>query len=652
MSLKKIDEAYARLKEYKGTNPYIIRLKNSVFAYKTKTLNDFESEYVLMNHDREPEVVNKIVKVADWFGERKKGEWNLEFTPEKLKITWLIGETEGFFHAFCIYRRSQDKAVEVFLPKKAVLTDFRLEDWTKKEIDFEPYNKRSGRTLYPYQEEAVKFLTSRKKCILASDMGSGKTLAAIVAALEDKYSKILVICPASVKTTWEKELSLLVDKDEITTVNGSTWDERKFTIINYDILKNFYTVPTTTSRRKELNMGDDGKIVSVVKEKTVVSRKKEVIETAMADSQLYQSNFDLVIIDEAHRLSNTTSGIYKIVSDLVKRSNPNGIYAITGTPITNRPINFFNILKIIGAPLADDWSHYVERYCDGKFFYNKKERDAHTAIFLKKIGKGSWYDLSYQEKEELNKIIDRNCKKIWQTGGSSNLEELQEIVKPYYLRRMKEEFGNLVKKTVKVLRYPLTEIERGEYDKVWDEYSSAREDIPKDDIDKHRKITEGIVLRQWLAKTMIPRTIDLVNKCMDKNHKVVVFCSFDEEINELKEAFGEKCVIHNGKQTTKRKDRAIDEFQENPDIKVFIGNIQSASVGITLTSGTVVVFNSFDWVPGINRQAEDRIHRLNQTKPCTVYYQTFIDTYSETMLDTVNGKENTINRIIVDENRK
>ena len=110
----------------------------------------------------------------------------------------------------------------------------------------------------------------------------------------------------------------------------------------------------------------------------------------MNNSQLFQSKFDLVIIDEAHRLSNTKSGIFKIVSDLVKRSNPRGIYAITGTPITNRPINFFNMLKIINSPIAKDWEYYVRRYCDGKQIFNAEEQKAYTAIFLRSIGKYSW----------------------------------------------------------------------------------------------------------------------------------------------------------------------------------------------------------------------------------------------------------------------
>ena len=652
LSLDKINDAYNLLKNYNGNNSYIIRLKNSVFAYKTKIMNDFEAEYVLYNHDKEPKLINKIIRIPDWYGKKRQEEWDTEFVPNRFKITWYMGETSQFYHFYCIYRRSQEKAVELFAPKKAILTDFLSEDWNLKKIDFKPYNERSGRVLYPYQEEAVKFLTSRKKGILASEMGSGKTLAAIVAALEDKYEKILIICPASVKMTWKKELGLLVPNDDITIVEGSKWKENKFTIINYDILKNFYEVPTETVKKKELNLNDDGKIVKVIKEKTVVSRKKSVIAEAMDNSQLYQSKFDLVIIDEAHRLSNTTSGIFKIVSDLLGRSNPKGIYAITGTPITNRPINFFNILKIIDAPLANDWKYYVERYCDGRWFYNKKERDAYCAIFCRKKKKENWYALTDEEKEQLDEILDKNCEKIWVTDGSSNLDELQEVVKPYYLRRLKSDFGKIVKKTIKVLNYKLTKKEKKEYDSVWEEYLAAQQGHGKEDIEKYRSITEGIMLRQWLAKSMTDKTIKLAEKCIKLGHKVVIFCSFDEELNTIRKHFGNLCVYHNGKLSMKKKNEAVERFQNDPNIKVFIGNIHSAGVGLTLVSGRVAIFNSFSWVSGDNLQAEDRIHRLNQKNNVTIYYQVYSDTFYKEMFDKVRGKQEIIDNIIVSENEK
>lgn len=650
LSIKRIREAHDILEKYNGNNPLIIKVKNIVLVYKTRAMNDFECAYVLANHDKEPKLLNKIVKIADWFGLDLQLKWNTEFTPQKLKVTWLIGETDTLYHFYCICRRSQTTAVEVFAPKKAILTQLEDDGWEKLEIDFKPYNERSGLVLYPHQEEAVRFLVAKKKAILAHSMGHGKTASAIVAALESKYEKILVICPQSMKASWVRELSRYVDSDEITTVEGSKWKENKFTIINYEILKNFYEVPTEIKKEKELNLNDDGKIVEVTKERETVSRRKSVIDNAMSNSQLFQSKFDLVIIDEAHRLSNTKSGIFKIVSDLVKRSNPRGIYAITGTPITNRPINFFNMLKIINSPIAKDWEYYVRRYCDGKQIFNAKEKKAYTAMFLRSIGKYSWYDLTPTENDKLLEYLEAHCKKLWLTNGASHLDELQEVIKPYYIRRDKSDIKTLVNKSIKVLEYELDDNMRAEYENVWNEYLMEKGDASKSE--KFKRITEGIVFRQWLANNMIPYTIRKVEELVEQGHKVVVFTSFDNELYELQSAFGDSCVIHNGKLSALQKTRAVDEFQNNSSKKVFIGNIFSAGVGLTLVASDTVIFNSITFVPGDMLQAEDRIHRLNQDKDCTVYYQVFKDTYMEHMFDIVHGKSEIIDKLIISEKDK
>lgn len=173
-SLLKTNQAYKILKNYNGNNSYIINLKNDVYAYKNLTLNDFHIEYILKNYNFEPIYLNKIIKIADWFGEKKQIEWNLEFLPEKLLVGYYLGETNDFYHMYVKYRKSQDKMVSVFIPKKALLNPLFLENFNDKVVDFEKYNKMAKIVLKPQQEQGIKFLTTRKKAILAHQMGGRK----------------------------------------------------------------------------------------------------------------------------------------------------------------------------------------------------------------------------------------------------------------------------------------------------------------------------------------------------------------------------------------------------------------------------------------------------------------------------------------------
>ena len=641
------------LQNYKGTNPFIIDLKNKVLVYKNTTLNAFTSEYLEKNHNREPKQVNKMVKLADWFSDSVVDTWGIR--AEKLFISHYMGETSKTYHVYGKYRRSQTSFVSLFLPKEAVLTDFLTEDYNNLEIDFTPYNEKSGRILKPHQERGVKFLLSRKKAILSLNMGMGKSLCAIVAALEGKFNKILVISPASVKSTWKEELEWLVPSDEITIVEGQKWKENKFTIINYDILDNFYTIPTEIVDRKKRIVGDDGKITYQTVKKEVISRKKEIIEKAMADSQLFQSNFDCIIIDEAHMLSNNKSIRYKVVSDLIKRSNPKAIFELTGTPIRNNTQNLFSLLKLIDAPIANDWMRYAMRYCGGKQVYIKNERDKFTNVFLRRKNKMSWYDLTDSEKRELDEYLDRNARKIILTNGASNLEELQERIKHLYLRETNSGTSLKIKKEVIINEYDMTFDEEQEYKDAWNKYVSEKGETDEEALKKlteNKQLIEGSVFRQMTAKFMIPRTIKLVEKYLEKKDKVIIFCCFDAELYALQEYFGDKCVIYNGKMTAKQKDAARKKFIEDKNCTVFIGNIIAASTGLTLIVANHVVFQSLPFVPSDLDQASHRILRLGQEKDCTIDYQILRDTYMEHMKKILDLKNEIIDNVIVEEDEK
>jgi SWI/SNF-related matrix-associated actin-dependent regulator 1 of chromatin subfamily A len=235
-------------------------------------------------------------------------------------------------------------------------------------------------------------------------------------------------------------------------------------------------------------------------------------------------------------------------------------------------------------------------------------------------------------------------------GEDTNMEELQEIIKPYYLRRLKTDFAEMKGKTIKCIHYEMSNEEQRSYDELWDKYLELQAD--KEKTEKNKKLIEVSLMRQWLADKMIPKTIDLVRKCIDAGRNVIIFCAYDNEIKKLTEEFKDICVYHNGKLNEKKKNDAVERFQNDERIKVFIGNIFSAGVGLTLTKASVVVFNNFSFVPSDNLQCEDRIYRIGQDKHCTVYYQSFNGTYFDKMLEIVHGKEDVINKIVITEKEK
>ena len=109
------------------------------------------------------------------------------------------------------------------------------------DIDFEKYvdlDKR-GWKAFNHQEDGIKFLINNKKCILADDMGLGKTTSTIISALETGAKKVLIICPASLKINWQREIENYSDRTT-SIIEGKKWDDADFVIINYDIIKNFH----------------------------------------------------------------------------------------------------------------------------------------------------------------------------------------------------------------------------------------------------------------------------------------------------------------------------------------------------------------------------------------------------------------------------
>lgn len=665
--LEQIQECYNILKNYDGRNTYLLMLKKDIFEYKkTNVLGDFQIEYILTNKNSEPKTINKIVKISEWYGENRKEVWNLDFTPEKLLIVSYLGETTLTYNCYVKYRQSIPP-VMCFIPKKAVINNFLFDDYHNMIINFDRYDKLSTsidsrRTLREHQKEAVKFLLSRKKCVLADDMGFGKTCELSVAAIEGNFDSVLIICPASLKTNWKNELSYFIPEKDITIIDGfndksktdlelflgysqgksnktkselldeakisGKWQFNRFVIVNYDILDEFFTFSRARSEEGQRKALEESPIL-----KYIYNRKS------------------CIIVDEAHKLSNNTSTRYKIIKQLIKKGNPECVFLATGTPITNYPLNLFYILNLIENEVTGDMKYYKERYCGGKEIFLKGEYDKWKNIWYKMKSFYPERKLTNNEWREMKEYIDKKARKITIANDATNLDELKEKISHIYLRREKGDLRSLPQKYVHELYYDLSYSQQIEYNKLWDEYVKIQGESGEEK-ELNKELLEGGIYRKYLSNLMVNNTIKLCDKLLEKEDKVVIMCCYDEELYTIKDYYGDSAVIYNGKCSLKQKDNMINEFNTNPNVKVFIGNIIAAGVGISLTISKSLIFNTFSYVSGENKQAEDRIHRLNSTRDVDIYYQIFNNTQYQHMWDIVLKKQLICDTVIKKESEK
>ena len=632
MTDKDISKAYEILGTYQGENNQI-RYYQLLYRQHKLVLEEFGVNYILQNVDYVPQIVNKVVGISSDFGLKLKEKHNLDFTPEKLKITKIIGEIGSSYHCYAQFRRSVEPQL-MYVSKKYILNQLTdSNEYENMVVNFDKYDKMTehlGRKIKDHQKTAVKFLLFNKKCVLADSMGLGKTTSAILAALCGNFKKILIITTASMKSSWKKEVALYHDPEDITILSGKKWDgSKKFTIINYDIVQNSYEVPMEPVFEEHRIEGVNGQVeilrtpvmiksksTGELVQKMQKTRKKEKILEALRNSPLFLNKFDCVIIDEAHKLSNNTSIRYNTISDFLKRAKPEAVFLLTGTPLTNKPINLYHILRLIDAPVTSDYHYYVKRYCDGKTFTLRDGREVTTA------------------------------------NGATNLNELREKIKHLYIRRLITDVPGMVKKQILTKYYDLTELQKCEYDRLWKEYVEAQENQGNDESEKYRQLVEGMIVRQYLAKEMTAHTIELANSQIDYGEKVVIICTFQEEITILKDYYKKKAVVFDGTMTIKQKDKAVSEFMNNPKVQVFIGQIIACGVGLTLTASKFLIFNSYSWVAADNAQAQDRIYRLKQTQDVTCVYQLFTDSISQDMFEKVIRKELIMNETIKKEDDK
>jgi len=583
----KIPEIEARniLSTYEGANNQLIEWRTRFLNNKSFNLTRPQADYVLKYNKITPKVARKYIDITTSFGQKLKEEKLFTKTIEKIWCEKLLCESDKAFHIWGKYFDTEQNH-SIWIPKGAIVPS---EKKLKRIIDYSKYDHRPPKE---YQIPAIEKLVANDRFILADDMGLGKTTSAIIASLEVEAKKVLVVCPASLKLNWRKEIKNYSD-EKILIVEGRKWGSTfKYYIINYDILKNFH-ITEKDEKNMEEEVSDDLKL-------------------------LVNEKFDLAIIDEAHMISHTEAKRTKLMNDLLK-TIPR-VWLLTGTPMTSRPMNYFNILEIVGSPVASNWQHYVKRYCKG---------------FRFKV----------------------NGRYIWNTNGHSNLDELRVMTKNLVLRRLKTEVGDLPDKIISEI---FLELKSTFYNEELEEFMRISiENKHKDTLhgelgEKQEDESVASVLgrlmkvRQVIAYEKIPYTCELIDKALDQDKKVLVFTNFTMTLDMLHEKYKKNSVVLDGRMNITQKEAAKEKFQDDPKIKVFILNILAGGVGHNLTAAEVVIMNDLSFVPGNHRQAEDRAFREGQKKNVVVYYPVFENTIEQIVYNILQRKKDVIDQVMGD----
>jgi hypothetical protein len=127
-------------------------------------------------------------------------------------------------------------------------------------------------------------------------------------------------------------------------------------------------------------------------------------------------------------------------------------------------------------------------------------------------------------------------------------------------------------------------------------------------------------LREWVALHKVESLSEWADDLIEAGEKVVIFTQFQESFNAYMNRYKKVAVGINGTTPADQRSKNVNAFQKDPNVQVFVGNIQAAGEGITLTAAAHLAFNDLAWLPTEMLQAEDRVCRGGQTRPCGIYF--------------------------------
>ncbi len=437
---------------------------------------------------------------------------------------------------------------------------------------------------FTYQVEGYTWMAGRTTAYLADEMGLGKSIQAI-RALERltpawHRARTLIVCPASVKPVWRRELQrwLFVPPE----LDSPAWTVR---IVSYD----------------EARLGIDN--------------LKAWAPTA-------------VIFDEAHYLKSLEAQRTRALlgkGGLAHESSVQRIWMLSGTPAPNHAGELYTMARTFGLTSLSH-AGWCQAYCELDRGIGRPVGTRQSAV--------------PELKQMLSQVMLRRHKKdvLTELPPIWHQELAVELDKDPPVQFLTEEERGRLEQMPKL---------RAMVKAIFDDHSPEGE---RTHFERLRALAPHLSTLQRYVGLQKARPVlnALKLQLSDYAGKVVVFGRHTGALRflhqELQQPFG--AVLLDGSTSRRQRDEVVKRFQDDPECRVFLGNIIAAGTGITLTAASQVVLAEYSWVPGENLQAAMRCHRIGQRECVEVQWVVGDDPLDRKVMTTLRRKAEELEQVV------
>lgn len=439
---------------------------------------------------------------------------------------------------------------------------------------------------FQHQLEGIEYGLNHYSWLLLDQPGLGKSKTIINLAEELKAQKglkhCLIICGINtLKSNWKKEIH--------------THSDLTCRIIGEKISKKGkISYATVKERAEELKNPLDAFFYII----NVEALRSDDIVDAIKKSK---NEIDMVVVDEVHKCNNQGS---QQGHNLLKLKDHQYKIGLTGTLLTNNPLNAFLPLKWIGVEQAT-LTNFKSQYCEFGGF------GGHQIIGYKNI------DIL---KDEIDKCSLRRTKDLLNIPPKNIINEVIEM------NGLHAKFYENVKDGVKE-----------ECDKI---------ELKSNNVlaltTRLRQATScpSILTTEDIPSSKIERAIDLVEEIVSQGDKVVIMSAFKEPVYQLEKLLKDyNPLIGTGDVGDDQVSKNIDLFQTDPKYKVFIGTHAKMGTGVTLNAARYLILIDTPWTAAVTEQVEDRIHRVTNKEPVFIYRLICQGTVDEVVAKIIETKK-------------